>query len=301
MNQMRSGFRPVRCLVSLFWISAVLLSLTSPLFADGESRPATAAEQAASLRMRTVMEKALPPGPPGWEEMDRTACVPAKRVAADQESFPMSAEYFVHWQDRSRVAAADQKMEAALPAMSGLVTPDQEMTRLQARFEALVTEASAAVEKGDMARFATLQQQMEALSLQINQNADHRQGLLEREIALGTPQDVDLKVYLETNRFTQDFNDPLSETATMAGLPLIRAGEGEQTGTGWHEGYTYVFLGDFSLKDDDGPVRMAAAERKGLSHTAVQTLVVRVQGDQARARAFLEAVDWQALKALLSP
>lgn len=300
MKQMRPGSGQGRCLSSLFWITVVLFTLTAPLWADGDSRPATAAEQAASLKTRTAMAKALPPGPPGWEEMDRTALAPENRVALDQETFPMSTAYFVRWQDRSRVAAADEKMEASLPAMSGLVAPDQEMTGLQARFETLAMEAAAAVEKGDMARFATLQQQMEALSLEINRKAGQSQESLDREIALGTPHDVDLKVYLETNRFTEGFADPLSQTATMAGLPLVRAGEGEQTRTGWQEGYTYVFLGDFSLKDEDGPVRMEAMEKQGLPHTAVQTVVVRVQGEQARAMAFLEAVDWQRLKALLS-
>lgn len=283
----------------VFFTAWVVVSFLSSAFADGSSRPANSAEKKMALAVLTAFEKVLPPGPAGWELKEKTQVTALERVALDQETRPMSVDYHARWQDEPRISAANAQMDQKLPSLSQDLSPDAAMEARIARLEALSLAFAKAVQDGDMARADQLQKEMETIGNQINDQASRNDQVFEQKISAIAPQDVEMQVSLFTNIFTQGFTALPSEQFVMGGCQIQVIDDGAHTGTGWHEGTTYAFLGNFSFVRDGENSSMEADEISGKPHTIVQTIVVRVQAEKHRARAFLEKMDWQALKALV--
>lgn len=283
----------------IFLTAWVVASFLSSAFADGSSRPANSAEKKMALAVLTAFEKALPPGPVGWSLKEKTQVTAPERVALDQETRPMFVDYHARWQDEQRISASNAQMDQKLPALSQDLSPDAAMEERIARLEALSLTFAKAAQDGDMARVDQLQKEMEAIGNQINDQASQNDQVFEQKIAAIAPHDVDMHVSLFTNIFSQGFMAIPSEQFVMAGCKILVIDDEAQTSSGWHEGSTYAFLGNFSFVRDGENSSMEADEMSGKSHTTVQTIVVRVQAEKHRARAFLEKIDWQALKALM--
>ena len=67
----------------------------------------------------------------------------------------------------------------------------------------------------------------------------------------------------------------------------------------WVEGYTYIILGNWRYKEEGGYRFVEAVKDKRLPRTAVQTIVVKIQADPARAGELMKKIDWERLQRLI--
>lgn len=113
------------------------------------------------------------------------------------------------------------------------------------------------------------------------------------------PHDVNVKITLTANSLSEGIYEEISPAPSIAGAQVFRSVSKYIKDSGWREGTTYVFLGkNWKLSRDAGTYVNATAIR-GIPHTAVQTIVVKVQGDPNRIQQILNKIDWEALKRLI--
>lgn len=272
--------------------------------ADGDSRPATKQEKDFYKSVKTTLAKAVPAVPPtGWDEEIRTVIEELTSIGIGEgigQDQPLRIEYYVAWHDTKRKEAANQGAQEALSQQfeAEQAQPEgAELDKLNKQYEKLADELGKAIEAGNMDKAMKIQAEMEKVAAKMNPIYEHndmdRDGLLEKE----APHDVEAGVFVAANSFSEDFYSPVKREAPMAG-GLVYRSEGKFTPErGWREGYTYVFLGgNWKFRQDGGHGGMVAAVNKGHSHLAVQTIVVRIQADQTRARELMKKIDWSLLK-----
>jgi hypothetical protein len=124
--------------------------------------------------------------------------------------------------------------------------------------------------------------------------------VLDQQIRDLTPHDVELKVDLSANVFYQEFVRIPSEQTALEGCPVVRMDHEAHTSQGWHEGTTYVFVGDFRYIQEDNTASMQADEMPGAASTKVRTVVIRVSGEKKRAMGVIKQINLKAIKALLA-
>jgi len=288
--------RPVNVLPSLAAALLAVLAFAAPASADGPSRPATDKEEKFHALVMGVFEKAIPPGPKGWEE-ERAAIEPLERVTTDAEKYPFRVIYRVKWTDRQRL---DEAEPAQMEALTKIATdPDLEGQELMRRNEKLAEELGEAAGKGDQARIARIGKELEEIQRKydvINAARDKRE---KEALRKHSPRDTSLVVTLTANLFSESFyRETLAEPPIGGGL-VFRTKEAFDENSGWREGTTYVLLGKGWKLMKDGGSWVETKGRPGAPSLAAQAIVVRVDADAARAKAFLAKVDWDALKKLL--
>ena len=102
------------------------------------------------------------------------------------------------------------------------------------------------------------------------------------------------------NALSEPFMAPFSEADPVAGQKVYRTDGNRETGGAWREGVSFVFLGaGWQLNGDGEDAYMEAVPAAGRPHTTVQTVLVRVQAEEQRARGLLARIDWKALKGLI--
>jgi hypothetical protein len=88
--------------------------------------------------------------------------------------------------------------------------------------------------------------------------------------------------------------------APIAGVLIYRANDVRRGGSGWKDGETYAFVGNWKNVSQSGGVEMVSTINPKLPYTVVQAIVVTVGAEESRARAILEKTNWTALKALIA-
>jgi hypothetical protein len=283
-----------------FWTGWMVVLWISTAFADGDSRHATPLEKTFALKVLTAFETALPQGPEGWSKVEKTDLKPPEIVVQGQETFPMQVDYHIKWQDDKRIRAAKAEMDQMLIKQAQKQSSDTKMKDDTADLEKLAKEFGKAIEAKDTARAEALQKEMEALGKRFNEQASGNNQALEQQIRDLTPHDVELKVDLSANVFYQEFVRIPSEQTVLEGCPVVRMDHEAHTSQGWHEGTTYVFMGDFRYIQEDNTASMQADEIPGAASTKVRTVVIRVSGEKKRAMGVIKQMNLKAIKALLA-
>ncbi|MFA5906857.1 MAG: hypothetical protein WC836_23200 [Desulfobacula sp.] len=284
----------------VFWTGWMVFLLISTAFADGDSRHATSGEKTWTLKVLKAFESALPQGPGGWSKVEKTDLKPPEIVVQGQETFPMRVDYHIKWQDDKRIHAAKAETDRQLMKSAQKQSSDTKMKDYMADMEKLSKEFGKAMEAKDNVRAEALQKEMEALGKRFNEQASGNNQAFEQQIREITPHDVELKIDLSANVFYQEFVRIPSEQTVLEGCPVIRMDNEDHTSRGWHEGTTYVFLGDFRYVRKDNTVSMQADKMPGAPSTKVRTVVIRVSGEKGRANRFIEQMNLLAIKALFT-
>jgi hypothetical protein len=283
--------------LTLAGFCSLVLAAPPRALADGPSRPATAKEEEFNVRVAGTFAKALPPGPEGWAER-RDSIQRLERVATDAEKYPFRVSYEASWTDTARSREAEQKQAEALGKV--VASPDQELQELIRQNEKLAKELGAAINKGDQATVERVNRELGELQVKMQKRlAVQDAGMKEAQRAT-SPRDVAIAVSLAANTFSETFYRAGAIEPPVGGGPVYRTqGETDSDGS-WREGSTYVFLGKGWQLKKDGNAWMEAPQRAGVPSLAVQTIVVRADGDPARARSLLEKIDWASLRKLLA-
>ena len=284
-----------------FLILVVIMNITliaSLVFADGETRKATQKEKDFYRMVMETLIKALPAGPEGWGE-EKNQFAELEFVAPGCEKYPFRVSYDASWNDFTTKQAADEEIQKVLaPKMISNVS-NPEYKKLIEQNDKLAKEFGEAAGKNDQPAVGRIQNEMEtnAKKLQTILDANDKEfdGIMEKLSA----RDVSIKVNIQVNEFSYGLEESVILDAPIAGYLTYRS-RGEWTkGNGWCEGTTYVFLGKGWQKKTDGGTSIETKERNGNTSTAVQTIIMSVQADPARARQVLEKIDWNLLKKLI--
>ncbi|MEW5773647.1 MAG: hypothetical protein AB1916_09000 [Thermodesulfobacteriota bacterium] len=289
----------LRACLSLAVLTLALLPPVPAALADGQGRAATAQEQAAMLRILQAFDRQAPPGPAGWERTEETEVKASEYVGVDQEHFPLAVFYAAAWRDAARLDAAQDRAVQAGAAVMQESAGDPAADRIQQDYEAMAQKLGAAADKGDMAAVQRIAAEMEALAEKMQAAYAAQDRKLDEVFAEHEVRDARLRIHFEANAMSEALDPGYVVEPGPAGLAVYRSEGRRTTHYGWREGYSRVFLGAWKLSSEPENPRMEAAPRPGIPHTAVQTVVVTVQADKARAAAVLKQLDWSALKALL--
>jgi hypothetical protein len=113
-------------------------------------------------------------------------------------------------------------------------------------------------------------------------------------------RDARAEITVMANVTVESFMAPFAETEAVAGHPVYRTEGDLDPDFGWQEGVSFVFLGPgWQLSGEGDEAFMEALPRADLPHTRVQTVLVRVQAEEERARELLAAIDWKLLERLI--
>ena len=113
------------------------------------------------------------------------------------------------------------------------------------------------------------------------------------------PHDVKVRIDLNANVLSEGIYGQIDPAPAIAGGLVCRSQAEYRANTGWREGSTYVFLGKDWKMDKSTTTYVNFSPDKNVSHTAVQSIVVKVQADSNRAQQILQEIDWEALKKLI--
>ena len=266
------------------------------VLADGDTRPTTAAERAFCGKVCRVFTAALPAPPQGWSLVDSSEPTPPSAVAG-RNPRPMEVECRVVWQDAAKARAAQQRAVEAFQSVKPDPALDAKQEKLQKQMSALSEQFGAAIQKNDTAAAKRIQEQLRSVSEELQKVLTAQSAGFTTAAKASEVHDVQAEVSLQANG-TYAYLRRATPEAPLAGLPVYRTEpDGQDTRA---EGTTAVFLGPWRSSPQSGGTALQAPPPTGASTTSVQTLIVRVKGDRARARAILEKVNWPALRGLLS-
>lgn len=158
----------------------------------------------------------------------------------------------------------------------------------------------AAGAKGDWKEFQRLQKEFDALQKKIDAPHQQAEAGMNAEFKALSARDAKVSISLKANHFFLEFGVAApAKLAPIAGNPVYRISKEYYTDEhGWIEGTTCALIGSWKPVMQNGEKGFAATLEKNLPHTSLQTVLICAQGEQQRARALLEKVDWKALKAL---
>lgn len=266
------------------------------VLADGDTRPTTAAERAFCGKVCRAFTAALPAPPQGWTLADSSEPTPPTAVAG-RNPRPIEVECRVVWQDAAKARAAQQREMQAFQSVKTDPALEAKQEKLQKQMSALSEQFGAAIQKNDTAGAKRIQDQLQSVSQELQKVLTAQSAGFTAAAKAGEVHDVQAEVSLQANNTYAYLRRGTSDSA-LAGLPTYRMEPDPQNTQ--EAGTTSVFLGPWRSSPQSGGISMQAPPAAGASTTSVQTLIVRVKGDKARARAILERVNWAVLRGLLS-
>lgn len=278
-------------------IFAGFLMSISILFADGDSRPATQAEKDFTINVLRTLESSIPAIPSGWTLEEKSEIRAPETVTAGTEKYQVQAEYRQSWQHPAKLEEARIREEQMIAEMAVSMQQDQKgLEETSNRMNALAEEFGKAIEKNDAAEVARIQAEMEALGQQLNAVGDAQSKEIEARQQEIKPKDARVRFMFRVNATHFDISR-YTRDADLAGLQVYRQESDDPNAS--IEGEFVVFTGNFAPKKYEFETWMELATDPSAPSTAVQSIVLTVEGDKAHTRQLLESMDWTALKALL--
>ncbi len=279
-------------------LAVVFAILPLAALADGESRPATPAEREYGLNVLKHLDQALPPVPEGWTTADRTPVTAWERLSTGVGKDPLGVDFCLEALDAAKIADAEQKGSKIIEEVALARGDEQKRTAdaVQKSLDALTKKMEEAIAKGDTAAMERLAKEVEAAAAPAQNLGDAMSKELKEKMQAVKARDARLRAVLRVNAWDTPLAGFTAE-GPVAGHPAFwQANPPDHEGD--YEGEWLVFAGAWKSIDQDGTPTMTPAWNLALPHTTAQNLLVRVQGDKARARAFLEAMQWESLDGL---
>ena len=288
---LRCGMRSILCCLLLGCIL-----LPGGVWADSDARAATPAEKAFGRTLFSAFQRALPPLPPGWTETSRTDEGDADYLIVDEGHAPTTI-YEVTWEDSGKLEQAQEEQMRALEqfARQGGASPSPDQTAQASRLEALGEDLAKAIDRGDLAKAAQIQKQMESVATGL-QNAGEAQEKQIRELeAKHAATDARVRLNISLNQETLDLSD-FVKGEPVNGYPVWQRRETDTA----DQVETVVFLGPWKKIREDGVDLMRLTLRRGGDLLRAQGLLIMIEAAPERTRKLLAAFRWQALAALLN-
>ncbi|NLI77790.1 MAG: hypothetical protein GX442_15310 [Candidatus Riflebacteria bacterium] len=287
---------PRKHLSLLLAVAFAILPLAA--LADGDSRLATPAEREYGLKILGQLDRSLPAIPEGWTTTDRTTVTAWERLSTGVGKDPLGVEFRLEALDAEKIAEAEQKGSKIVEEVALARGDEQKRTAdaVQKSLDALTKKMEEAIAKGDTAAMERLAKEAEAAAAPAQSLGDSMNKELKEKMQAVKARDARLQAFLRVNAWDTPVAGFTAE-GPVAGHPAFWQ-ENPPDHEGDYEGEWLVFAGAWKGIDQDGTPTMTPAWNLALPHTTAQNLLVRVRGDKTRARAFLEAMQWEGLDGL---
>jgi hypothetical protein len=285
--------------IMVYGIPFLLTLSILQLYSKDQTRPPTSAEKEYYEKVLKTVSKALPDGPAGWQVEEMTGIKPLKRVLLGQEKIPFPVQYFKIWCDPLR----KRQMEKAMEDEKRQLLKSSELGEradFMVNLNALTAQIQEANERGDRSQAQSLQGQYDRAVSQPEQlRRDEKE---EKKIELEAASRFGrLQVTVDVNRFVQAIkNGSMVTSDRLPGMIMVLTEPGFNSDGEWQEGTRYIFAGKGwqFFEGESGGVQTVMPI--GVSHTAVYSIIISVQAEEYIAQKFIDNVDWNSLKSLLT-
>jgi hypothetical protein len=274
------------------------LAQTGLVLAEGETRPVASAEKEFIGRVMSAFSKALPPGPEGWTQHHTSSVIPPERIFLGAEKQPLFLSYFINWNDTKRVDDYNAKSKQMLSQQANQKHDPKAQAALMAEYNRLSKELEAALRKSEKAEIERLQKEMSTVGDKMKNLSAPLTNTVQ-DITSDSPHDVEVSIKATANKFSGSLGKDAVAEAPIAGVQIYRVNSAHRGASGWKDGETYAFVGNWKNVSRSGGVEMTSTANPRLPYTAVQAIVVTIGAEKSRARGFLEKINWTALKALI--
>ncbi|MFA6004122.1 MAG: hypothetical protein WC881_08640 [Elusimicrobiota bacterium] len=269
---------------------------------DGPSRPSTPAEKAFFSKTLGTIERALPAPPAKWNPTEKPSLTPPSTVFEGVEKSGIRFQYKGKWFDQAQKTRQGQKLQGAI--MDSAQGRDMEalgnqMESLQAEQQKIMEEMLRASQRQDKAAMAKVRgklaefqkRQQQALS---GFSAPQEQALKDSPIS-----DACLEIEVTVNHTSIG----LAKTAPLA-VPgaerAFRLNDGDPGRKDCPYGRAVALLGAWDAGRVGGDYLYFKSNwRGGIPHPAAKNMIISVRASDQRAEAYLRAVKWDELKALI--
>jgi hypothetical protein len=277
-------------------LSCLLASVGAAAWADGETRPATPAENAFSLQILTALAQSLPAPPPGFEVRNATRVQPCGSVSPGTEHAPMQITFTANWTNPA-VAAQERTQKNTAAAQAGASLRNSpalaRQKELLAQRQKLSRDYAKALQNHDQAQAAEAKKQMDALEVEMTAVSREIDDLLK---GAGGPraQKSQLAIGMVVNVFGESqLASFVKDFKAVSGDP----GFALHDPSGKFEDKVTVLVGPWARHDNGTMANYVATPKPGASYTKAQAIKVTVTGDRALAEQVLAAVNWGILHA----
>lgn len=267
----------------------------------GPLRRPTPAEAAWVARFLATARDSLPPPPEGFEVVEQSEVVEPTLVDNLDPRRLLKGEYVLQLANREREEAGKQAVQQAMEATRATQQAkiEKAQAEIQTKLDALQQRAGEAAAKGDMATVERIQKEVAQLAAQGDAITKEPEASFQAQLEGKKPKDFRLFVRVAINE-DEALETGLRPAEKVAGHPaysrVIASDEPIE-----EESETVVILGAWKAAAADGTHQMAARWDPSLPNTMGQNLQFLVRGDSTRVRAYLDAVRWNQLEALLKP
>jgi hypothetical protein len=259
-------------------------------------RDTTEAEQRTMTGVMEAAKAALPLAPEGWVIGGYEELSPIASICMDGESVPWGYRFSRTFNRTDDAAAREQALAdvgARLRARQEELRPRQEA--LMAKMSALGGELGTAVQRGDQARVAALQVEIEKVTAEFEALAEEADDPAAIEaVARASAEDVTMSIAVDFNAITFV---PAAEqrAAPPAGAHSAYRWTTEDTGVG--TAHAVFLFGAWQPRAEGG---VSATRRGNASSAAAHNFIVTVEADPGRIDSLLGSIDFSALAATLA-
>jgi hypothetical protein len=240
-------------------------------------RALTPAEKTFFTRILGTIERALPPAPERWAATEKPSTAPPKDVAEGSEKGAFMVRYNGQWFDQSQ-----REWQSRIPA--DLATLQQEQQEAMAEMMQAsqsrdrdgmkrAKEKLMAIQQRSLPSFPTKRTAVSDACLQVRVTVN--------DFAVGLKNAVPLSLPGVSRAFAVDDGNP-----DMRDCPY---------------GKTVVLLGAWDNGRAGGEYTYFRSNwREGMPHPSAKNMILEVRASDQRAKAYLQAVQWDVLKGLLA-
>ncbi len=284
-----------KTIISLLMVMAIV----SPLFADSDARPKTAAEKSFFQQVIKVCDTAVSGIKTAWEEDSRSGNEETDYINTDSEKYPLTHYYRIAWQDSARIQEARSKLEQEMMLLVPAMKENMNSANTGG-IEKLAEQLGKAAEAGNTVEMQRIQKEIEILTEKMKADMAPLDKNMKDLTAKNAPRDVELSVRISINNFSESFDTQPQAGKLNSGIPFYRVEDGRMHNDSWVEGATWVFLGsDWKSRQDGEVFFMEHPEFAERPSKSIRTVVVRVQGDNKRALETLNSMDFSVLNGLI--
>jgi len=260
------------------------------------SRETTAAERQTMMGFAEVAKAALPPAPTGWAIGGYEVFSAIENICKDFETTPWAYSYTRIFNRTDDTEARDQALAevgARLRARQEELRPRQEA--IMAKMSALGGELGVAFQRGDQARAAAIQAEIEKVAAEFEALAKESEDPAALEaVASASGEDRTMSVAISVNAGTFSDRNAESAAATAGARAVYRW---TTVDTGVETAHAAFLFGDWQPETEG---LMRAGRRGTVSSAAAHNMVVTVEAHPGRIDSLLASINFPALAATLA-
>lgn len=283
--------RSVRSVLLLAAVFGAAAAQADGVCENGD-RPTTAAERQAMLTAQQIAKAALPDAPTGWAIGGYEGELSTRdNICRDVESTPWAYSVSRSYNRTDDAAAREQAMaDAGVRARAAQAARQPRIDALMAQGQKLGEELGVAAQKGDQARIAAINREMEKISKEMEAlYGGEEDQAIQATIAKATTQDRTMDVAVSINSGAYPETGARRVTGPAGAHSTYRWTTTEASVS---QAHALVLFGNWRPRDGGG---LEVQRRGTASPAAPHAIAVRVDADPARIDSLMNSIDFGAI------